>query len=145
MRGLVRSTSIRLKRYMRMKRSLIMSMEATFTPRLLSSLARSCFFTRAAVLKPVSTAMEPSFTPSDSADSSSGVSKLLAMALRGFFAQEGLLHDEGGEKYLFNTAKVFVFFEQGVHHVTNFHAKFFSEFGLEQISLCRHAHGVHDH
>jgi hypothetical protein len=59
-----------------------MSMEVMFTPKLLSSLARSCFFTRAVVLNPVSTGIEPSITPSAKAESSSGVSKEVAMKLK---------------------------------------------------------------
>jgi hypothetical protein len=57
-------------------------MEVMFTPKLLSSLARSCFFTRAVVLKPVSTGIEPSMTPSAKAESSSGVNKEVAMKLK---------------------------------------------------------------
>ena len=77
--GLVRSISTKPKRKVRMKRSLIMSIEVMFTPKLLSSLARSCFFTRAVVLKPVSTGIEPSITPSAKAESSSGVNKEVAI------------------------------------------------------------------
>ena len=58
-----------------MKRSLIMSIDETFTPRLLFSLARSCLRTRTLVLKPVSDSSEPSFSPSERAASSSGLSK----------------------------------------------------------------------
>ena len=47
----------------------------TFTPRLLFSLARSCLRTLTPVLKPVSDSSEPSFNPSDRADSSSGLSR----------------------------------------------------------------------
>jgi hypothetical protein len=58
-----------------------MSTEETSTPKLLSSLARSCFLTRADVLYPVSTGIVPSLTPSARAESSSGVSKLVAMEI----------------------------------------------------------------
>jgi hypothetical protein len=59
--------------------SLIMSIAEMFTPRLLFSLAKSCFLTRAAVLKPVSTGIEQSLTPSAKAESSSEVNKEVAM------------------------------------------------------------------
>jgi len=59
--------------------SLIMSIAETLTPKLLFSLAKSCFLTRTAVLKPVSTGIEPSLTPSANADSSSEVNKEVAM------------------------------------------------------------------
>ena len=63
MRGLMRKDSSMPSRNKRMKRSLIMSNEATFTPRLLSSEAKSCLRTLASVLKPVSVGISPLLTP----------------------------------------------------------------------------------
>ena len=75
-RGLVRKTSSKPILNIRMKRSLIMSIDETLTPKLLSSLARSCLRTRTLVLNPVSVSIEPSRTPSERAASSSSESRL---------------------------------------------------------------------
>jgi hypothetical protein len=59
-----------------------MSSELTLTPKLLSSLAKSYFLMRALVLNPVSTGMDPSFTPSAKLESSSGVKSEVAMSIQ---------------------------------------------------------------
>ncbi len=64
-----------------MKRSLIMSIDETFTPRLEFSLARSCLRTRSLVLKPVSVSMLPSLTASVRAAISSGLSNPVAVVM----------------------------------------------------------------
>ena len=119
-----------------MNRSLIMSMADTFTPKLLFSLARSCLRTRTLVLKPVSDSSDPSFKPSAKAVSSSGLSKL------GRVAMGNLLHHKRSEHDFFNTAKVFVLFKHGVHHVFEFDSEFFAEFRLAGFGFGGLTHDV---
>ena len=74
--GLVRSTSSRPRRKRRIKRSLIMSIEETFTPSELSSLVRSCFLMVAEALYPVSMGMAPLLMPLARASISSLLNRL---------------------------------------------------------------------
>ena len=111
-----------------MKRSLIMSIDETLTPKLLSSLARSCLRTRTLVLNPVSVSIEPSRTPSERAASSSSESRLAFIGFASLLScRVDLLHHKRREENVFNAAEVFVFFQNIVHHHFDFGGEFTAE------------------
>ena len=142
-RGLVRKTSSKPILNIRMKRSLIMSIEETLTPRLLSSLARSCLRTRTLVLNPVSVSIEPSRTPSERAASSSSESRLAFMRLASLLSSRvDLLHHKRGEENVFDTAKVFVLHQNIVHHDFDFGGEFTTEVWTACFGLGRLTHLV---